>query len=113
MVEPSAFVVVIGIVVSTVELDGPLFFAVVLCCFVVEDCCCCDVDDCCCCDVDDCCAGVDDCCAGVEDCCADVLVETPVPAACLFGMMPSGISSALIDAKPRRKASMMATNLDT
>lgn len=38
---------------------------------------------------------------------AGVVVETPVPTTCLFGMMPSGISSARIVAKPKEKRASM------
>ena len=118
MVEPSALVVVTGITVSTDVLAGvllavllvvpPLFPAVELAgAGVLDDCCCGVLEDCCCGVVDDCCCGVvDDCCAGVE-------LVTPVPAACLLsrGMMPSGISSALMDAKLKRRASIIANSL--
>lgn len=43
---------------------------------------------------------------------AVVLVETPVPTTCLFGMIPSGISSARMVAKPKEKKAsiVMARN---
>ena len=42
---------------------------------------------------------------------AEVLVDTPVPTTARFGMMPSGNASAPMDAKPKTKASMIATSL--
>ena len=42
-----------------------------------------------------------------------VVLETPVPATCRFGMTPSGMTSARMVAKPKTKANMIVTSLDS
>ena len=42
-----------------------------------------------------------------------VVLETPVPATCRFGITPSGMTSARMVAKPKTKANMIVTSLDS
>ena len=62
----------------------------------------------------DCAGGFDVVVLGSGCCCVvELCAAPPVPATCRFcGMMPADISSALIDAKPKRKANMMLTTVE-